>query len=76
VEVGARHRLVDRAKTSELSNLGLLQLGRAELSPTAFERFRQHVPEVADVATTLGTTALFAAVVLAVAALLFRGRDC
>lgn len=63
-------------KTSELSNLGLLRLGRAELSPMAFERFRQHVPEVADIATTLGTTALFAAVVLAIAALLFRSRDC
>jgi hypothetical protein len=63
-------------KTSELSNLGLLRLGRAELSPMAFERFRQQVPEVADLATTLGTTALFAAVVLAIAALLFRRRDC
>lgn len=63
-------------KTSELSNLGLLRLGRAELSPTAFERFRQQVPEVADLATTLGTTALFAVVFLAIAALLFRGRDC
>ena len=62
-------------KTSELSNLGLLRLGRAELSPTAFERFRQQVPEVADLATTFGTTALFAAVVLAIAAL-FPGRDC
>jgi ABC-type transport system involved in multi-copper enzyme maturation permease subunit len=63
-------------KTSDIANLSNLWLARIGYSPQAYERFKGQIPLVADPATAFGSTALFAAVVLLITALLFRRRDC
>ena len=62
-------------KTGEIATLGVLRLGRSELSAAGFERFRQQFPAAADALTAYGTTALFAAFFLGATILLFRRRD-
>jgi ABC-type transport system involved in multi-copper enzyme maturation permease subunit len=63
-------------KTSDIANLGAVWLARTEYSPQAFERFKAQFPLVPDAASACSSTAIFAAVILLITALLFRRRDC
>jgi ABC-type transport system involved in multi-copper enzyme maturation permease subunit len=83
VEAATWKRLVDglywiAPKTSEMALLDLTMVGKMQLSPAAFERLLQVLPqEVAkpDWWFIGGSSALFAAIVLALTILIFRRRD-
>jgi ABC-type transport system involved in multi-copper enzyme maturation permease subunit len=65
-------------KTKDLDALNTLFLLRSHLSPNALERLRRRMPREAfdiDWGYSLGTTAAFAAVMLALAVWRFRRRD-